>query len=297
MNFLLSPVASRFRPGIVLLTLGAAAWLAMATSVQAQVFPRTDGVYRVQKRTRLINFANVTIYDYLVFQDDQVHVIEGDFVPPEKYGLVQPVADQPGAFFSIDAPLAEQPAAIRKWLRDPDGNPPLHSKYSVDGKTIRFTLEVPGGIYRRGYTLGFVGQKSDKGLRVEKSWLNGTRAETLDYEFIRYGEKAPPPKPPRYEQQAKDRIQELLDNVAGAALVSAMNMKRRAYAVAAGGSDAGIPSIRNDVQNEINAKLALEQFVSKEGEKLVPLLEEWKHDQNNRALQRFAEQTLRKLSK
>jgi len=119
----------------------------------------------------------------------------------------------------------------------------------------------------------------------------------LAYEFIRYGEKAPPPESSRYEQRAKDRIQELLDNVAGAERVRLINMQKRPYAIATGRSVAGIPGIRSDVQNEINAKLALEQFVSKEGEKLAPLLEEWKHEKNNRVLQRLSEQTLSKLSK
>ena len=258
--------------------------------VQSSPFPRTDGVYRIAKRTRFNGLENRYIFDYIAFKSNRAYVITGDYLPAivtspagdffvdEKaegtYYLEKPDRTEPGEFQKLKAPIAAQPQKIREWLNEDESSLPRYGTLKkVEGK-FQFTIEEPATRYENAYTLVYSLAKTTDGFRSTKniSWTGGQRTVTADYEFIPFGESAKPLTLTEAQLNA-DKIVELHDKWRDARTALNQNMLLRAHAEASRNFDSRIPSLTSDVSAATDAERALENFINHLGEKSIQPLQ------------------------
>jgi len=150
---------------------------------QAGAFPRVDGVYRRKRLTDFVEHKNVEVFDFVVFSKaGSVYHIPGSFVPPNEYGLGAPNRAIPGGWDHFPVALNDQPDYIRKWLENPNRQPPLGWPCERNAGTATATLTQTKDLVITWTAVAAVG-----GLKAAESELrNGriNRSEELFYEFV-----------------------------------------------------------------------------------------------------------------
>ena len=271
------------------------------TSTEAS-FPRTDGAYRSQKRSGLINAPNADVFDYLIFKEGRCYSVSGAYSPNNHHVLHRPARPGTGMLFSeVKSEIADQPRDIQAWLADETANQPFNGPFSLlKNAKLEVRQKFPASHGNSAYELVYICQSTQNGMHVKKKWMSEgveTNASAGDYEFVSFDGPAPEAAPRSEEQVVADRIRELRASIDLESQLAKANSKadryRQAYRAATGGT-ADYSRVGRKSQKLAAAEKMLEQYVENNKPLLPPALRLLVNDQSS-SLRVFAEKQLSKL--
>ena len=268
----------------------------------ATVFPRSDGAYRTQKRSHLIDVPNADIFDYLIFKEGQCYSVSGGY-SPNKHFLRRPASQSNGMmiFTEKKSEIPDQPRDIQAWLADKTVARPANGPFRLlqDGK-LESHQKFPAIHGRSAYEVVYVCKSTKKGMRVKRKWMSGgveTNSFVADYEFVSFDNPAPEAAPRSKEQVVADRIRELRASINLQVQLAKANSRastyQNAYSAATGGP-ANLSRAGQKSQKLAAAEKALEQYLEDNSPLLISAFKILTNDQS-RPLRNFAKSRLSKL--